>query len=118
MCPSRTIGWHSPPRSPDILGAPSESGLAAQSVWLKQLFYRGRLPDPCGRCGARVSRSATVNCTCLHIDLLLNIYVILKLMGEIAREGVGWVGGSGGGGGCHGLVNHRYVPTYTKDLFG
>lgn len=111
MCPSRTIGWHSPPRSPDILGAPSESGLAAQPVWLKQLFYRGRLPDHCGRCGARVSRSATVNCARLHIDLLLNIYVILKLMGEIAR-------GGGRGWWCHGLVNHRYVPTYTKDLFG
>lgn len=55
--------------------------------------------------------SATVNCARLRIDLLLNIYVIL--MGQ----------GLGGGGlrergRCHGLVNHRYVLTYTKDLFG
>ena len=81
MCPIRTKAWHFSPRSPDILGAPSESGLTVRWVWLKQLFYSGRLPDPCGRCGARVSRTATVNCALFNIDLLLNIYVILKLMG-------------------------------------
>lgn len=37
-----------PPWSPDILGAPTESSLTVQWVWLKQLFYWGRLPDPCG----------------------------------------------------------------------
>lgn len=88
MCPYGTTVWHFPPRSPDILGAPSESSLTAQLVWLKQLFYGGTLPDPCGWCGARVSRSATVNCARLHIDLLLNIYVILKLMwGGLRKRG-------------------------------
>lgn len=51
--------------------------------------------------------SATVNCARLHIDLLLNIYVILMGVGGLRERGR-----------CHGLVNHRYVLTYTKDLFG
>lgn len=70
-------------------------------------LYSGGLPDLCGGCGARVSRSATVNCACLHVDLLLSIYVIPKLVGGLQERG-----------GCHGLVNHRYVLTHTLDLFG
>ena len=87
MCLSRTIVWHFPPQGPDILGALTESRLTLQPIWLKQLFYWNLLPDSCGRCGARVSRSATVNCASLHVDLLLNIYVIFKLMGECEGKG-------------------------------
>ena len=42
-----------------------------------------------------VSRSASANCACLHVDLLLSIYVIAKIEGGQER------------GGCHGLVNHK-----------
>lgn len=68
-------------------------------------LYSGRLPDLCGGCGARVSRSASANCACLHVDLLLSIYVIAKPMGGLQERG-----------GCHGLVNHRYVLTHTLCL--
>lgn len=84
-----------------------------KALWQRSSFgwngslYSGGLPDLCGGCGARVSRSATVNCECLHVDLLLSIYVIPKLVGGLQERG-----------GCHGLVNHRYVLTHTLDLFG
>lgn len=77
---------HFPPWGPEVLGAPTERSSTLQSLWLNQLFlsfilfffffYCGRLPGRCGECGTRVSRSAPANCARLHVDLLLNIYVI------------------------------------------
>lgn len=103
-CPKRTTVWHIVLWSPDILGAlrtesDSAAALADTALSPRQTARSLRL-----MLCATVSRNATVNCACLYIDLLLNIYVIVKR--------------KGGGGGCHGVVNHRYVPTYSRDLFG
>lgn len=79
---------HFPPWGPDVLGAPTESSLTLPSLWLNQLFLSfilllffffscGWLPGPCGECGTEASRFATANCARLHVDLLLNIYVIM-----------------------------------------